>query len=201
MIFMNVLKQEVCEVWVLLLVFLFSGSHWKTRLSGNARRRRTSGESGKRTHTNTHASRLIISSSIVCVSERFHCINNYSTAICLAVLHRHILHIYSQYRFYPHFMVLDLITCHFSLSLCHTHRATQEKKGHPERKDTWYVYPSFLYQSVFTDSSLAQMQLQMWSITPSITDCVLQGPPGSQGPIGYPGPRGVKAGVFNPHWS
>ncbi len=152
-------------------------------------------------HTNTHASRLIISSSIVCVSERFHCINNYSTAICLAVLHRHILHIDSQYRFYPHVMVLHLITCHFSLSLCHTHRATQEKKGHPERKDTWYVYPSFLYQSVFTDSSLAQMQLQMWSITPSITDCVLQGPPGSQGPIGYPGPRGVKAGVFNPHWS
>lgn len=32
-------------------------------------------------------------------------------------------------------------------------------------------------------------------ITQSITDCILQGPPGSQGPIGYPGPRGVKVGV------
>lgn len=29
--------------------------------------------------------------------------------------------------------------------------------------------------------------------------CVFQGPIGSQGPIGYPGSRGVKVGVLNPH--
>lgn len=32
------------------------------------------------------------------------------------------------------------MTYHFSLSLCHKHRATQEKKDHPERKETWYVF-------------------------------------------------------------
>lgn len=41
------------------------------------------------------------------------------------------------------------ITCNFSLSLCHKHRATQEKKGHPERKDIWYVYPLFLSPKCF----------------------------------------------------
>ncbi len=41
------------------------------------------------------------------------------------------------------------ITCQFSLSLCHKHRATQEKKGHPERKDIWYVYPLFLSPKCF----------------------------------------------------
>lgn len=53
---------------------------------------------------NIHASHLLISGSIVRVSERFHCINNYSTVICLAILSSltHIVQIRSQSFFYPH---------------------------------------------------------------------------------------------------
>lgn len=117
-----------------MLVFLSSGSHWKTRLTGNARSRRTSGESGKYAHAHTQASCLLISSSIVCGSERFHCINNYSIVICLAVLSHFRLHRHTLFTsVLKAFSILNTkILWFYSASYCHIF--VSQTQGHPGKE-------------------------------------------------------------------
>lgn len=85
-------------------------------------------------HTYTQASRLLISSSIVCGSERFHCINNYSIVICLAVL--------SHFRLHRHTLftsVLKAFSIHntnilwfYNANYCHIF--VSQTQGHPGKE-------------------------------------------------------------------